>query len=416
MQIIAVGWLTYAAYYLGRVNFSTAIPGIRENLLLSSQQIGLLGSGFFVAYACGQMFSGYLGDRISPRRLVFGGMLLSVLMNLLFVSTEIWWVMLFAWTINGVSQSTGWAPVLKVLSNWHRTEQRRKVAGIYATSYVAGNALTWTLTGWIIVYANWQAAFWIPALLMGGFALFWLVFVRDNPTDEGFEELSSSSGSAGSESAHTFPQVLRSLSRFWPLALAAVTAGFCLFALIIWLPTYFVERLALGSGMGASLASILPIAGVFGTVAVSWLISTRFAGKEIPFAVAIYLGAGALFVLFPAASSSVSGSLVIVMLIGAILYGATTIITTVMPMLLSQKHETSTIAGFIDFAFNVGAGLAGVVIGAILDRHSWTVAFFVLAGGGAFTACLLVTFSAWERRLERARSMAGIRALAGKTS
>jgi sugar phosphate permease len=90
IRIVVVGWVTYASYYFGRVNFSAAIPEMKTDLLLSSQQVGLLGTGFFLTYAIGQMFSGYLGDRISPRRLVFAGMLLSGLMNLLFASTSIW--------------------------------------------------------------------------------------------------------------------------------------------------------------------------------------------------------------------------------------------------------------------------------------------------------------------------------------
>lgn len=392
IRILTVGWVTYASYYFGRVNFSTAIPEIRENLLISSQQIGMLGTGFFLTYAIGQMFSGYLGDRISPRRLVFFGMLLSGMMNLLFVATGIWAIMLIAWAINGICQSTGWAPVIKVLSNWHRPDQRRKVAGIFATSYVAGNAVTWTLTGWIIVYSGWRAAFWIPALIMWAMALTWFMLVRDDPTQAGFEEQSSSTTS------HGIPNILQNLKRFWSLALAAVTSGFTLFSLVIWLPTYFVECLAVSSGAAASLSSVLPIAGIFGSIAVSWLISGRFSGRELHFGVVLYSSVSLLLAFFPSTGNSVFYSFVILILCGGILYGAATIITTIIPMLMSRKHETSTIAGFIDFAFNVGAGLAGVVIGTVLDQYSWTVVFFVLAGAAGITSCFIFAFSKWETR------------------
>lgn len=395
IRIIVVGWVTYASYYFGRVNFSTAIPEIRENLLLSSQQIGMLGTGFFLTYAAGQMFSGYLGDRISPRRLVFAGMLLSGAMNLLFASTDIWALMLVAWTINGICQSTGWAPVIKVLSNWHRPDQRRKVAGIFATSYVAGNAVTWTLTGWIIVYSDWRAAFWIPAFIMWAMALAWFMLVRDDPAQAGLDEQSSSSAS------HKIPNIIHNLKRFWPLAVAAVTSGFILFSLVIWLPTYFVESLAVSSGTAASLSSVLPIAGIFGTIAVSWLISGYFSGRELHFGAVLYSCASFLLAFFPFVGTSVVSSLVILILCGGILYGAATIITTIVPMLMSRKHETSTIAGFIDFAFNVGAGMAGVVIGTVLDRYSWAVVFFALAGGGVLTGCFLFAFLKWEKNLER---------------
>jgi len=45
-RIVVMGWITYASFYLGRVNLSTAMPDLRESLHLSSQDVGLLGSGF----------------------------------------------------------------------------------------------------------------------------------------------------------------------------------------------------------------------------------------------------------------------------------------------------------------------------------------------------------------------------------
>jgi sugar phosphate permease len=48
IRIVVVGWVTYASYYFGRVNLSAAIPEIKTNLLLTSQQLGLLGTGFFL--------------------------------------------------------------------------------------------------------------------------------------------------------------------------------------------------------------------------------------------------------------------------------------------------------------------------------------------------------------------------------
>ena len=71
-RIVIMGWFTYASFYLGRVNLSIAMPNLRESFNISSHEVGLLGSGFFLSYAFGQLISGHLGDRISPRSLVFG--------------------------------------------------------------------------------------------------------------------------------------------------------------------------------------------------------------------------------------------------------------------------------------------------------------------------------------------------------
>jgi OPA family glycerol-3-phosphate transporter-like MFS transporter len=400
-RIVVMGWLTYASYYLGRVNLSIAIPDLRENLNLSSQEVGLFSSGFFLAYAFGQLISGHLGDRISPRKLVFAGMFLSVAMNLLFGSVGLWTLMLVVWTINGFFQSTGWAPILKVLANWHSPEQRRKVAGIYATSYVAGNALSWILAGWLVASLSWRAAFWVPGALMGLVALAWYLLIRDTPQGAGFtnsmrfaEEADKTGLKENSQS-----NMLHVLRRFWPLVLAAVSGGMILFALIIWAPTYFVDMHGLGIGKAATISIFFPIAGTIGTLAVSWLVSGPLCCKEIFLGAAIFIVVAGLLFLFPVVSTSLLMSATLLILVGSILYGVNTIITTILPMVLSERQEVSMVAGLIDFAFNIGASLGGFLVGAIIDRFSWSAVFIVLAIGAILTSVLLVGFAFWINKL-----------------
>ena len=400
-RIVVMGWFTYASYYLGRVNLSIAIPDLRENLALSSQEIGLFGSGFFFAYAFGQLISGHLGDRISPRSLVFGGMLLSAAMNLVFGSVGLWGLMLVVWTINGFFQSTGWAPILKLLANWHTPEQRRKIAGIYATSYVAGNALTWLLTGWIVASLSWRAAFWIPGALLGLIALVWFFLIQDSPQKVGFTDSNRFAEKADEiePKEDSRPNMLRVLRRFWPLVLAAVTGGMLLFGLIIWAPTYFVDTHGLGIGTAAAISILFPIAGTLGTLGISWLVAGPLCCKEIFFGAAIFIIVGGLLFLFSIISTSLLMSAALLVLVGCILYGVNTIITTILPMVLSERQEVSTVAGLIDFAFNIGASLGGILIGTIIDKFSWSAVFFVLTIGAILTSVFLVGFGFWTNRL-----------------
>jgi len=400
-RIVVMGWITYASFYLGRVNLSIAIPDLRESLNLSSQEVGLLGSGFFLSYAFGQLISGHLGDRISPRLLVFGGMLLSTAMNFIFGSVAIWGLMLVVWTTNGFFQSTGWAPILKVLATWHSTEQRRKVAGIYATSFVAGNALTWFLTGWLVANLSWRAAFWIPGALMGVISLAWYQLVRDTPQDAGFidplwfaEDTIKSRMQEDSQ-----PNMLHVLKHFWPLVLAAVTGGMLLFALIIWAPTYFVDIHGLGIGTAANISILFPIAGTIGTLVISWLVAGPLCCKEIFFGAVIFIVVGGLLFLFPIISTSLLMSAALLVLVGSILFGVNSIITTILPMVLSDRQEVSTVAGLIDFAFNIGASLAGVGVGTIVDKFSWSTVFIVLSLGAILTSFFLVLFAFWTNKL-----------------
>jgi sugar phosphate permease len=328
-------------------------------------------------------------------------MLLSTAMNLVFGSAAIWGLMLVVWTINGFAQSTGWAPILKVLATWHSTEQRRKVGGIYATSFVAGNALTWLLTGWLVANFGWRVAFWIPSVLMGVIALAWFHLVRDTPQDAGFidpvwlaEETTNSRMQEDSQ-----PNMLRVLKYFWPLVLAAVTGGMLLFALIIWGPTYFVDMHGLGIGTAANISILFPMAGTIGTLAISYIVAGPLSNKEILFGSVTFTVVGGLLFLFPIASTSLIMSATLLVLVGSIIYGVNSIITTILPMVLSDRQEVSTVAGLIDFAFNIGASLAGVGVGTIVDKFSWSAVFIVLGIGAILTSLLLALFAFWKNRL-----------------
>ena len=78
---------------------------------LSKPQAGLIGTLFFVVYGVCQLLSGFLGDRISPKKLIFTGVTGSALLNLgMGLSGASYPVMLALWTLNGVFQSLLWSP------------------------------------------------------------------------------------------------------------------------------------------------------------------------------------------------------------------------------------------------------------------------------------------------------------------
>jgi sugar phosphate permease len=172
-----------------------------------------------------------------------------------------------------------------------------------------------------------------------------------------------------------------------------------LFALIIWAPTYFVDMHGLGIGKAATISIFFPIAGTIGTLAVSWLVSGPLCCKEIFFGAAIFIVVAGLLFLFPVVSTSLLMSATLLILVGSILYGVNTIITTILPMVLSERQEVSMVAGLIDFAFNIGASLGGFLVGAIIDRFSWSAVFIVLAIGAILTSVLLVGFAFWINKL-----------------
>ena len=69
-------------------------------------------TGSFITYGAGQLVSGVLGDYISPKKLIFLGLSLTVLMNLCIPFCRNPYQMLVVWCFNGFAQSFLWPPLI----------------------------------------------------------------------------------------------------------------------------------------------------------------------------------------------------------------------------------------------------------------------------------------------------------------
>src|SRR5581483_2145546 len=178
-RLIVVAWITYAAYYFGRVNLSPVLAPLQADLHWSKTEIGLLGSVFFWSYGIGQLINGALGDRLGTREFVTFGLVAFAVANLIFGTSSIFIWLLLIWAANGYFQAMGWGPILHTLAQHLTTEQRTRLSTMFGTSFVAGNALTWLLVGLVVALTNWRGAFLVATPLMLLFALLWWLGVRD---------------------------------------------------------------------------------------------------------------------------------------------------------------------------------------------------------------------------------------------
>ncbi len=368
-----------------------ALPGMQSDLGLTATQAGLLGSVFFWVYACGQLVNGSLGDRISPRLFVLIGLLGTAAVNLCFGLAFTWAIMLGLWALNGYFQAVGWGPTLRLLANWLAPAQRSRISVAFGTSFVAGNAVTWLFTGWLIAGWGWRSAFLVPALLLSGFGLLWWLAVRDGPP--GFAKPVAVAEQQG--------KILFAgdrLRRHWPALLSALAAGFCYATLILWTPTYFVDAAGLGIVQASVLAALMPLAAIGGTLIAAWVAGRFAAGREVALTAAILLAAALIFLVM----ANVSGNLFVaagtLILASSVVNAAASLVVSTWPLVLGAT-TISSMAGLMGFAFNIGGGLSVSLVGIVLDRLGWSALFIVLA-----VAALLAAVAAMA--MNRRRSAA----------
>ena len=107
---------TYMISYITRTNFGAIIQEMQTNTGISKQLLSMSLTGSFITYGTGQVISGVLGDKISPKRLITIGLSATVCMNLLIPLCNSPYQMLAVWSVNGFAQSFMWPPLVRIMA------------------------------------------------------------------------------------------------------------------------------------------------------------------------------------------------------------------------------------------------------------------------------------------------------------
>src|SRR6188768_970134 len=139
-QIFGITWLAYAGFYLTRKSFSVAKIelGKPEVMGLTKPEMSWIDGGFLAAYAIGMVVCGICGDRYGTRKVVLVGMLGSVAVAVAMGMAPGFMVLAVCFILQGLFQSTGWAPLAKNIANFFSRRERGVVMGVWCTNYAFG--------------------------------------------------------------------------------------------------------------------------------------------------------------------------------------------------------------------------------------------------------------------------------------
>jgi len=394
-------WITYAAFYLGRVNISVAMPGIAQEFGLSKTSLGVVLSALFAMYAIGQFINGQLGDKLNSRVIITIGLLSSAVLNIFFGLTGgLIGVMVVIWGLNGYFQSMGWGPTVKAMANWFPSKNRGKIAGRLGTSYILGGALSWLLAGTIIKYFDWRATFWIPALIMAGIAIHWYLRSNNAPEEIGLPSVEEQEQGIARTEAQVdehigFRETLKITLRnpyIWFTAFGLFGLNIVRYGFMSWAPTYMFEEQEATISMAAYKAIAFPVAGGLGAILAGWASDKLFQNRRAPVAFFMLIALAVfcyLYRIVPGDNWVIS--LVILLLIGFFTFGPHILIVAALPADLGSRKAASSVTGFIDAMGYVGASITGVGTGYLIEHFSWDAAFYFWITG-ALMAAAMMTF------------------------
>lgn len=274
--------LMYLITYIDRMNVSTAATVFRQELHLSSTQVGFVFSAFAYPYLFFQIFGGWVGDRFGARLALTVSAIIWAGATLLTGLAGSLSAMLFARVLLGFGEGATFPIATRAMSDWTSPNERAFAQGITHASARLGNALTPPLVAWLIAAYSWRQSFYILGIVSFSWALIWCFYFRNNPSEHRAitpKELEALPGYGlrAQRKAEAVPWALL-VRRMLPVTVVYFCYGWTLWLYLAWIPSFFLHSYGLDLAHSALFSAGVFFAGVGGD-AFGGILSDRILAK-----------------------------------------------------------------------------------------------------------------------------------------
>ena len=217
--------------YVDRGNLATAAPLMKDELKLSSSEIGLLFSVFYWTYIPGQLVAGWLAERINAYRTLALGLVLWSLATAATGLVSGFAILIALRLLLGIGESAIFPCSSKLIAQ-HIPAHRLGVAnGAMATGLALGPAFGTFFGGLLMARYGWRPTF----VLFGLVSLLWLV-----PWFNATRDVRLREREIPRSFAPGFLAILRRREA-WGASIGHFCGNYAFYFVIWWLPLYLVK-------------------------------------------------------------------------------------------------------------------------------------------------------------------------------
>lgn len=408
-------WCAYFCAYIGRLNYSAALTDIIRSEGFGKGEAGLIGTAFFFAYGVGQFVSGFLGDRLPAKWLVFTGLCCSGVCNLLMARGRDIGFMIVVWCVNGLVQALIWSPMLRLVTDYCEAEIRSKLCAALNSAVPVGTMAAYGITAAVLGMSGWRSVFSLGGVCLLVMSLLWLsgitrvertvLVLAQEKQPQVLCQVGQSQETRDGQ--HVKIGGILVQSGLLLLLAALLVQGALKDGVTTWIPVYIQETYGVSPILAVAGTMVIPLCNLFGV----WLAAfacRHMEQNEIAISAGFFaVCAVALMVLYLSSGRSMAASMGMLALSTTTMMTVNTMLTAVLPSYFSFVGKASSMSGLFNSAVYSGGAVSAYGIGSLAGSFGWTVTILIwtVMAVTAFLICCFVAgrWGAYRRKLAGSR-------------
>ena len=377
---------TYMISYITRINYGAIISEMEKSTGMSKSMLSMALTGSFITYGLGQVISGILGDKFSPKRLVTIGLFATVAMNLIIPLCTNPYQMTFVWCINGFAQSFMWPPLVRLMTALLAPDDYKKTAAKVSYGASVGTMVMYLVSPLVITMAGWKAVFVFSAVCALGMIFIWNKCCKD----------------IDHKTTNVRHAKINTTGLFTPLMLAIMAAiilqGMLRDGVTTWMPSYISEVYDISNLISILTGVILPIFSILCVRAVT-KIYVSWITNPITCAGIFFLGGSVSSVLlYFLNGANAAFSVILSAVLTGCMHGINNMLVSMLPPFFAKYDNVSTASGIINSCTYIGSAISTYGIAVLTENLGWdfTIGIWcIIAIAG--TAICLACAKQWQK-------------------
>lgn len=371
--LFALCWFVYAIISMTKTAFSSSMPSIIDEGILTNSNAGIVSAVYYVFYGGAQLLLVKLVDKVSPFKFISISLLGSIISMVGFALADSFWVMFVLWGVTGLMQFALWPAIIRIIAQYILPCHRAKAMLSISFSYCVGMIANFFVASLILKLSGWRMIFWVFLVVILLTTLLWYAGVKKtfHYLNKENKENTQYNKNDNKKSDISFKKVLFTSGIMFLLVPSAVRTMLDL-GLKSWVPTMITQTYSNVSPSFANiLTTVLMIVNLSGIYIVKnvqkrWLKNDAMCfgfcfGVSLPFT-------GMLLLV---GKISVFAVVVLLTIVTTFMYSGHQLINVIIPSCFQKVNMSGSVASILNAVASFGVVISNFGYGYLADNFGW---------------------------------------------